>query len=92
MTDSSRRNFLKVASLGTAAAGVAVVAPSFTGSASAATEPESSAPAHDGPFVAWVKNPAIGEIAILVGDREFVYTDKKLAKKLAQAAMRAKQA
>jgi hypothetical protein len=90
MTDSSRRNFLKFASLGTAAAGVAVLAPSMTGTAEAA-EPESSAPAHDGPFVAWIKDPAAGEIAVMVGQRELVYTDKKLAKKLAQAAARAQQ-
>jgi hypothetical protein len=93
MTDSSRRSFLKYASLGTAAAGVAAVAPSFTSAASAATttEPESNAAAHDGPFVAWVKDPAAGEIAVLVGEQELVYTDKKLAKKLAQAAKRAQQ-
>jgi hypothetical protein len=90
MTNSSRRNFLKYASLGTAAVGVAAVAPSLTGTAAAA-EPESNAPAHGGPFVAWVKDPGAGEIAVLVGDRELVYTDKKLAKKLAQAASRAQQ-
>ena len=59
------------------------------GAASAQAEPESSAPAHEGAFVAWVKDPAAGQIAVLVGQQELVYTDKKLAKRLAQVAARA---
>jgi hypothetical protein len=90
VTDSSRRNFLKYASLGTAAVGAAVVVPSLTDPAAAA-EPESNAPAHDGPFVAWVKDPSSGQVAVLVGERELVVTDRKLAKKLAQAAARAQR-
>ena len=85
---SSRRNFLRSASV--AAAGAVVVAGVGTGVASA--EPESSAAAHKGSFVAWVKDPQSGQIAVLVEDREVVVTDKKLAKRLAQVAARAKRA
>jgi nitrous oxide reductase len=86
---SSRRNFLRSASV--AAAGAVVVAGVGTGVASAQEE-ESSAAAHKGSFVAWVKDPQSGQIAVLVEDREVVVTDKKLAKRLAQVAARAKRA
>jgi anaerobic selenocysteine-containing dehydrogenase len=85
MTARSRRTFLK---LGAVTAAGAAVAPGFAGSAGAE---ESSAPAHDGAFVAWVKDPRAGEIAVLVGDRELTVRDRPLAKRLAQAAARAQQ-
>ena len=88
MVEHSRRGFLKRASAGAAVAGVVAVVPGLFGSAEAA-EPESSAPAHDGSFIAWVKDPKAGEIAVLVGQHELTYTDKKLAKRLAQVAARA---
>jgi hypothetical protein len=75
------------------AAGAVAVTASIGGVASAqTTEAESSAPAHEEPFVVWVKDPKAGELAVLVGTQELVYTDKKLAKKLAQAAARAHRA
>ena len=90
MTDHSRRTFLRSASV---AAGAAAVTAGLTGVASAqASEVESDAPAHEGSFMVWVKNPSAGELAVLVGTQELVYTDKKLAKKLAQAAARAHRA
>ena len=70
-------------------AGAAAAVPAF-GLTSA--DAESSAPAHDGSFVAWVKDPKRGEIAILVGERELTIRDRKLAKRLAQAAARAQRA
>lgn len=85
MTDHSRRNFLK---LGAATAGAVAIAPGFVGSAGAQ---ESSAPAHDGAFVAWIKDPKTGEIAVMVGERELIVHDRKLAKRLAQAAARAQR-
>jgi hypothetical protein len=87
VSEHSRRGFLKVAGISTVAASV-VALPGLSGTA----EAESSAPAHESPFVAWVKDPKAGEIAILVGTSELVYTDKKLAKRLAQAAARAHKA
>ncbi len=87
MADRSRRNFLK---LGVVMAGTAAVVPAFIGVTDA--DAESSAPAHDGAFVAWVKDPKAGEIAVLVGERELVVRDRKLAKRLAQAAARAQRA
>ncbi len=86
MNDSSRRTFLKTAGV---AGGAAVVAAGL-GTATAQAEPESSAPAHPGAFVAWVTNPAAGTITVLVDHHEIDITDKKLAKKLAQAAARAR--
>ncbi|MGI8761396.1 MAG: ubiquinol-cytochrome c reductase iron-sulfur subunit N-terminal domain-containing protein [Jatrophihabitantaceae bacterium] len=89
MAEHSRRNFLKHASLGAAAVGAATVAPALVAS-SADAEPVVSGPTHDGPFVAWVKNPAAGEISVLVGESEIVHRDPKLARRLAQIAGRAK--
>ena len=74
-------------------AGAVAVTAGLGGVASAqTTEVESNAPAHAGAFVVWVKDPKAGELAVLVGTQELVYTDKKLAKKLAQAAARAHRA
>ena len=89
MTDHSRRSFLKRASAGAAVAGAAAVVPGVFGGGVAQAETESSAPAHDEAFVAWVKDPKAGVIAVLVGEKELTYTDKKLAKRLAQVAARA---
>ena len=86
MNSPSRRGFLRSASV---AAGAAAVAVGVGVPAAGAAESESSAPAHAGSFVAWVKDPRAGTIAVLVGEREVVVTDKKLAKRLAQVAARA---
>jgi hypothetical protein len=90
MTDRSRRAFLTTASLGAAAAGVAVVIPA---GAAGAAEPDAlaSGPAHDGPFAVWVKNAKTGELAVLVGETEVVHHDRALAKKLARIAARGSQ-
>ena len=85
MIESSRRNFLKSA---TAVTGGAVIAAGL-GSTTAHAEPESSAPAHAEAFVAWVNDPKAGTITVLVDHHEVVVTDKKLARRLAQAAARA---
>jgi TAT (twin-arginine translocation) pathway signal sequence len=86
VVDRSRRNFLKFAGV---AAGTAAVVPTFIGAGDA--DAQSSAPTHDGAFVAWVKDPQAGEIAVLVGERELTVRDRKLAKRLAQAAARAQR-
>ena len=85
MTSPSRRGFLRSASV---AAGAVAVTVGVGAPAVSAAEPESSAAAHAGSFVAWVKDPRAGTIAVLVGEREVVVTDKKLAKRLAQVAAR----
>jgi hypothetical protein len=94
VSDHSRRVFLQRASVGAAAVGVVAVAPAFTTGASAQgleSAPDSTAPAHEGSFVVWIKDPKAGQLAVLVGEKELVFTDKKLAKQLAQAAARAQR-
>jgi hypothetical protein len=88
MPEQSRRSFIKHASIGAAAAGVVVVAPSMTASADA--HPLDSGPAHDGSFTVWVKDAKAGEIAVMVGESEVVYKDRALAKRLSRIAARAK--
>jgi anaerobic selenocysteine-containing dehydrogenase len=86
----SRRNFLKTTAVGAAAVGAAAAVPTaLAGDADAATP---NAPAHAGPFMAWVKDARTGEIAVLVGDQEVVHHDKSLARRLAQIAATARQA
>ena len=85
MITSSRRGFLKSATVVT---GGALVTAGL-GTTAAHAETESSDPAHAGSFVAWVTDPKAGVITVLVQHKELVITDKKLARKLAQAAARA---
>ncbi len=83
MPGYSRRNFLKTSAAGAAAAGAAAAVPiAFAGPADA----ESTAPAHAGPFLAWVRSADTGEIAVLVGETEIIHHDKQLARRLAQIA------
>jgi hypothetical protein len=90
MTESTRRSFLAVASMGTAAAVAAVVVP---GVAAAATTPEGSALPADaqGDMAAYVRDVTKGEIALMVDGREVVVTDKKLVARLAHAFAGASQ-
>jgi hypothetical protein len=91
MTEHSRRNFLKTASISAAAVGAAVVvSPALTSSANADTVP--AGPAHEGEFAAWVKDAKAGEIAVMVGNHTVVHTDKKLALQLARIAGQAPKA
>jgi hypothetical protein len=89
VAESSRRTFLKTASIGAAAVGAAaVVSPNLLGSAKA-PEPVTFGPLHGGPFVAWVKDVKEGEVAVMVGEQTIVHKDANLAKQLAQIAARA---
>jgi hypothetical protein len=88
VSDYSRRNFLKTASISAAAVGAAaVVSPALMSSANADTVP--AGPTHDGHFVAWVKDAKAGEIAVMVGDHTVIHQDKKLALQLARIAGKA---
>ena len=93
VADHSRRVFLKRASIGTAAVGAAAVAPTLLGGglaqADAAHAGTDSGPEHGESFVVLVENPKTGLVTILVNDRELSFHDKKLTKRLAQAAARA---
>jgi hypothetical protein len=91
MTASSRRTFIRNASTSGAAVGLAAVSPALLGTAASAradgrTCTATAAPAHQGPFVAYVKNAKAGEIAVMVGEHEVVHQDKDLATRLAQVA------
>lgn len=90
MSDESRRGFLVIAGAGTAAAVGAVAAPKIFGSKSADAEPrepglESVDLANAESFVVHVKNVKQGQLAIMVGDREVLVTDRELAARLAGA-------
>jgi hypothetical protein len=97
MANPNRREFLKRASVGAAAVGALVMAPGLKlareRSAAAGRVPSEAGFAPTvkltegagGPLVAYVRDPARGEVAILVGTEEVVRYDPALVARLLQA-------
>ncbi|MDT7725023.1 MAG: hypothetical protein QOI21_1599 [Actinomycetota bacterium] len=86
MSDATRRGFLVFAGAGTAAAVGALAGPKLFGDeakAAAGTPLQPAELAHAESFVVHVKDVKKGELAILVGDREVLVTDRELASRLA---------
>ncbi len=79
MGEITRLGFIK--SSAGAAAGMTVV-----GSIVATKAEAKDAPAGSEPVVAYVRDPASGEISLMTGDREVVVHDRKLAARLSAAA------
>ena len=88
MAKVTRRRLLKTTSIGAATVGMLAAAPHLGALAAPATEqaPELSAASLSGPMVTYVRNLAKGEVGILVGEREIVYRDPDLVKRLLKAA------
>ncbi len=87
MANLTRHGFLRKTSAGAIAVGALAALP---GAALAATRPKSAiSPGTEAltaePFVVYVRNPAAGEMVVLVGAEEFTYTDRALAARLWQA-------
>jgi Rieske Fe-S protein len=90
MTEPSRRRFLQTTSFGAVAVGGAVLAPNvIRDSAPPQVGPDAAGPLPTDPVVAYVKDLASGEVAVLVGESEVVYRDHDLAKALARIATHA---
>ena len=94
MTDLSRRNFL---ASGAAAAGAVVVVGQVKAGAASAASPEAgsgsawfgSDPVVSEPFVVFIRDAARGEVAVLRGEEEVVYTDRALVGRLQRATRQA---
>jgi len=87
MANLTRHGFLKKTSAGAIAVGALAALP---GAALAAARPKSAVSPETAaltaePFVVYVRNPAAGEMVVLVGAEEFTYTDRALAARLWQA-------
>ncbi len=87
MAKLTRGGFLKKTSAGAIAVGALAALP---GAALAAARPKSAVSPETAaltaePFVVYVRNPAAGEMVVLVGAEEFTYTDRALAARLWQA-------
>ncbi|MGA7173043.1 MAG: twin-arginine translocation signal domain-containing protein [Candidatus Dormiibacterota bacterium] len=87
MNRVSRRTFLRQASLGAAAVGVATTVPSFlrpgsksTGK-SAAVRPMGRV-TQDGPLVAHIDDVNTGEITVMVGTRQVTLQNDQIARQL----------
>ena len=87
MAKVTRRRLLKTTSIGAATVGMLAAAPHLAALAAPAAEqaPELSATSLSGPMVTYVRNLAKGEVGILVGEREIVYHDTDLVKRLLKA-------
>jgi len=99
MSTFTRRIFLQRASLGVAAVGGVLAWPRAAGAASQrmprmaatpnapepATTSKAGATTTSDPVVAYVRNPAAGEISLFVGTREVRLRDPDLAQRLIQA-------
>ncbi len=85
MSPHTRRTFLLAAGGGAAVAAVATRA-SLPDLPDTASRPSagSAAITADNPLVAYVRDVRSGEIAVMAGDREVVFTDKALASRLAR--------
>jgi hypothetical protein len=86
VSDQSRRNFLRNASISTAAVGIAAV-PFVGASGASAAESELSGPTHGEAFAVWVADARTGDVAILAGERELIHRDPALARRLATLAV-----
>ncbi len=94
MNDLSRRNFL---AHGAAAAGAVVVVSQLGDGAASAASPAGGAepawfgaqPAASEPFVVFIRDAAKGQVAVLRGEEEIVYTDRALVGRLQRAMRRA---
>jgi hypothetical protein len=79
MTDLTRRGFVKNSA--GAAAGMTVIGALVADEADARGAPPGSEP-----VVAYVSDPAKGEISVMTGDREVTVHDRKLAARITRAA------
>ncbi len=89
MNRVTRRVFLRRASLGVAAVGVATTVPSFLrGAAKPVSTPAMTLGkvTQQGPLVAHIPDAASGEITLMIGSREISYRNAALAQQLLGAA------
>ena len=90
MTRLTRRGFLKKSSAGAVAIGALGAVPGAALAAGHAHAPETVVDAADmdtaESFVVYVRNPAAGEMAVLIGSHEITHTDRALAARLWQIA------
>ena len=90
MAGHTRREFIRNVGLGAAAAGVAAAVPARVdfdraGAGQPSAPPDESVA--DGSLVAYIKDVRSGEVRLMVGDREVVYTDRQLVRSLARRAV-----
>lgn len=90
MSPVSRRTFLRQASMGAAAVGVAAAVPGFLRHGSKKVSQSAAAvPAgrmvQEGPLVAHIDDVNSGEITVMVGTRQVSYQNHELARRLLSA-------
>lgn len=102
MRDVTRRGFLKNTSVGAMAIGALAAMPSIASAAERSQASGQPAPVSvmpmslgsmaaasgvpDQPFAVFIRNPAAGEITLMYGEQELVFTDPALVQQLWDAA------
>ncbi len=87
MAKLTRRRLIKQTSVGAAALGALMAAPGLASAQIATAEQASAAgEAMRKPVVAYVRDHAKGEVAVLVDTREIIVHDHELVRRLMQAA------
>lgn len=87
--NTSRRGFLRQASLGVAAVGAVAAVPSAILGKSASAGAAPAAVALEAPMVAVLRDSAKGEFTLMIGEREVGFTDKAMAARLSHAVRQA---
>ena len=82
MSDTSRRKFLAAAGAGTAAGAVV----SLSGGAAEAVDQAAAATPPRSPVVAYVQDPQVGVLHLMVGEREVIVEDHDLVARILNAA------
>ncbi len=87
MSAVTRRSFFHQTTVGAAAVAVLATAPVVLGASrlSAIPFPDAAVPPLAGPLVAYLRDPAKGEVALFVGTREIVLQDHELVSRLLKA-------
>ncbi|MEP7021809.1 MAG: twin-arginine translocation signal domain-containing protein [Pseudonocardiales bacterium] len=88
MNDATRRGFLTMAGVGTAA-GVAVIALPGAAAAAPPTDEVTMPQGAEGAMAAYIHDLTKGELALMIEGREVIVTDKQLVARLARAFARA---
>jgi hypothetical protein len=89
MGEATRRGFITMAGVGTAAGIAVVAAPGALAATRPAAEDSTLPPGVDGSMAAYIHDLDTGEVALLVEGRQVIVTDKALVSRLAKAFAKA---
>ena len=84
MTSPSRRTFIAAAGASSATLALGLAQPAYAADLSAPGQAGDATA--NGPLVAYVADPTAGRVVVVRGDRRAVFTDRRVAARLAETA------